>query len=79
MSKRAIKFKVSDNTMVYVGGIKAVLDGMVGLGVGGAALNTNTQLLPWVTFGCFTLRLFLSYLFKAWVEQSIDVEDSRGQ
>jgi hypothetical protein len=75
MSKRAVVFNVSDRTMIWVGAVKVVLDGIVGIGTGSVALGTTVQMVPMVTFGCFILRLFLSYFVKVWSEQAIDIEE----
>lgn len=75
MGKKIIIFKLPSYLVVFLGGVKDVLDGLTGIGIAGAAVDTKFQFLPFATLAFFVTGRFIGYVLRAYVLQEISTDD----
>ena len=75
MGKKIIIFRLPSYLVVFLGGVKDVLDGLTGIGIAGAAAETKFQFIPLATLVFFALGRFIGYIMRAYVTQQISTDD----
>ena len=77
MSEIKIKFKSPTWVMLLFGWLKKILDGLVLLGVGGNAVDSNYQFTPVAVLVFFALRMSITYFFQTLTSQKIVIDDDK--
>jgi len=75
MGKRPIKFRAPQGLMIFLGGLKEVLDGLALIGAAGTAVEAKFQFVPWATVAFLGGRIFIGYIMRAYISQEISTDD----